>query len=661
MCLVRQLSVSDVRRSRPHLFWIQVIFTVAVVGLLVAEFFLMPETWNRAELGSLPYLIDGLRFTAIALVLLIWLNPVWTLAWMVPVAWLLPYGEFGLVTGWRAVALGCVAALVWVVVRARNGRPAGSHRRPPMDGVFGDSWAFQHARLGWLAVALGVGLMVVLLVVHSVFFSRTADFEERAERAVVEVVSYDDATYQVVVRVDGEEYVLSEPQDWEPPAVGDSAIVLWDVSDSASMVFLESRDDPSWLVGLAVAAPLVGLWLGLPIVGRSRGRRHLVLHGAPANAVRLNCSKEMDFTLHATDGERPFLEVAHIAGLVPSARVAAFVDEWYGQHISRDKAEALVPSPGSVPAGGWFQGILGDIRKLWNGSNLDDHAPSFSRMLLEEKRRAEPWIGPEVGDGEPFVLLGPWSHGSTVALLKASGQAWLAEVREPWFGDGDRPSLRGKARSGFRRTTESGRTVDDSNLEGGIGDLDPEYPVGARGTVREAFFDWVTDHSRWLRWVSALGVAAGCAFVLAGALSEALDSGGDVVVWGFAIVLAPMLMSVPSFALDWLQTADSGRARLGLATYGLLSDEVVARDRFVSAEAKDEAVIVALHSPEDHLFVVPWDVGHQLNSEQAAEQVRLWFASAPADGRSGRRPSPVLVAALLLLPLAVGLVVALPI
>jgi len=31
--------------------------------------------------------------------------------------------------------------------------------------------------------------------------------------------------------------------------------------------------------------------------------------------------------------------------------------------------------------------------------------------------------------------------------------------------------------------------------------------------------------------ITALVVAAGCAFVLAGALSEALDSGGDVVVW----------------------------------------------------------------------------------------------------------------------------------
>jgi len=124
MSPVRELYVSDLRRSRLHLFWIQSVFTVAVVGLLVAEFFLAPETWDRAALGSPLYLVDGLRVAALALVPLVWLIPVWTFAWIVPIAWLLPYGEFGLMTEWRALAVGCVVALVWVAVRARNSQPA---------------------------------------------------------------------------------------------------------------------------------------------------------------------------------------------------------------------------------------------------------------------------------------------------------------------------------------------------------------------------------------------------------------------------------------------------------------------------------------------------------------------------------------------------------
>lgn len=644
--LVHELTATDLRRSRLHLFWIQLLFTVVVGLLVIAEWELSPAVGLseavRSPLGSLPYLVVGLQTTAIALVVAVWFVPVWTLVWMVPVAWLLSYGNSEMHIQWRALGVACVAMLLWCAIRSRRAVPSGPRRRVRSRGAYRASWAFQHARLGWLGIAGGVVLATGLLVAHQVMLTAARDFEERAEHTVVEVVSHDDEYYEMVVRLDGVEITLEEPEWWEQPAAGDLVPVLVDPNDPERVVFLASLEDPSWLVGLAVAAPLAGIWFGWPIILRSRRRRDLGARGAPATMVQLACSDDGDFRLIPTDADVPIVEVVHFAGLVPRKEVVAFINDWDSRFEpddedsdgNEDGSESL-PESDEVLAG-WAD----DVKDLWRTFDDESESACFSADMPEdEKLMAEADFGPDVRDGEPFVLLGSWSHGSTVALLRSTGAEWLAEVREPRFTTGAQPVLPWGSAAMFRRRSSARREL-------------PSSP-GFFDKLGIGFVAWSNFNSRWLRWVVALVVAVGAALFVGLLIWGAVDEGGGFFAWIPPVLFGVPTMAAPFVATDWMVSATTGRAALGLQSYGFLVDEIVARDRLVAVVAGESAIAIRLKEPEDALAVFPEDVGVDLTPEQAAEQVRLWFASAPADGRSGRRPSPILVAGVLQAVLAV--------
>lgn len=639
MSSVHELAAADLRRSRLHLFWIQVLFTVAVGFLVIAEMGLTPEVapdvFDRFPLGSLPYLMVGLQITAIALIVAVWFVPMWTLAWTVPVAWLLPYGASEVTAEWRALSLACLVVLVWMVLRSRRAVPGGPRRRLSLEGAFEQSWAFHHARLGWLAILGGLVVAAGLLVAHQVMLVQAQGFEDRAERAVVEVVSYDDEYYEMVVRLGDREITTDEPEWWEQPAVGDSVPVLVDPEDPDHVAFLASLPDPSWLFGLAAAAPLAGLWFGLPIILRARRSRELIAHGAPATMVRLACSHEGDFRLLPTDGEAPILQVVHLSGVVPRKDVVAFINDWDARFEPADE-DPEEHEPESLPeSDAVLAGWADDMKNVWRTFDEDSESPNFpADMPEDEKLMAEADFGPDVRDGEPFVLLGSWSHGSTVALMRGSGQVWLADIKEPRFLTGSQPVLPWKSSGGSSQRSSARRGQPAA--------------TGFFDRLGAALFAWADSNVRWLRWAVAVGAAVVAALFVGGLIWVAVvDDGGGFFAWIRPVVIGVVAMAVPSIAMDWVSPATTGRTRLGLASHGLLLDETVARDRLVSVVAGEDAIAVRLKDPDDALAVFPEDVGRDLEPEQAADQVRLWFAAAPADGRSGRRPSPILVAGVL--------------
>ncbi len=652
---MHELTAADLRRSRLHLFWIQLLFTLVMASMWVAEFILTPDApsgvVDRFPLGSLPYVLVGLQVTAMVLMAAVWFAPVWTLVWMAPVAWLLPFGASEVPTAWRVLSLACVLALAWLWFRARRSGPDGPSRRPPFEGAFEESWAFQPALPGLLAIAASIVLAGGLLVAHQVMLGQARDFEERAETTLAEVISYDDEHTDMVIRVGDEEMMLEEPDWWEQPAVGDLVPVLVDPDDPEHVVFLVALDDPSWSVGLAAVAPLAGMWWGLPVILRARRSRELAARGAPGTLVRLASSSDGTFQLLPTDASIPLRHVINFAGLVPGKDV---VDAMEGRDGESDDDEDDVEydESGSLPESDAKLALWADeVKDMWQAMDDDDEtvAPPFSDIPEDEKAMVEADFGPDVRDGEPFVLLGSWGHGSTVALLRASGQGWMAEIREPRFQGGGRPSVpwgrsaaRGTPRGGDRAVQHATVTSNETATTRGRFD-------GAKHAV----VTWTRRRTRWLRWVVALGVAAVGAFLLPLVVWSSFEDGFDafqLISLGLFVLTA---VSAPTIAVMATCSMGTGRSRRGLVSYGLFVDEFIAPNRLVSVIPGRDALALRLRDPEDALVVLAEDVGDDLESYGAAREVERWFSSAPADGRSARFPTPNLVATVVMVLVSV--------
>lgn len=647
MSSVHELTAADLRHSRLHLFWIQVLFTVVVGGLLLAEIILVPDSlpdvMDRAPLGSLPYLLVGLQITALVLLLAVWFVPIATLMWMAPSAWLFHFGGSELPNAWRLVAVACILALVWVGIRTRGGQPVGPSRRPPTAVDYDESWAYQPALPGWIGVGSSLALTAGLLVAHQFALVQTRDFEDRAEQTLAEVVSYDDGGSDMVVRIGEREVTLEEPE-WERPDVGGRVPVLMDADDAEHVVLLAAVDDPSWWVGLAAAAPLVGVWWGLPIILRARRRRGLASRGAPARLVRLASSEDGTFRLQPTDADVPVLHVVNLAGLVPGADVAAFLDDFDGESDDSDEDfdDAEADGSGSLPESDADLALWADeVMEMWEAIDEEDEmwVPSFSDMPDGEKLMVEADFGPDVKDGEPFVMLGSLTHGSSVMLLRGSGQGWMAEINEPRFAAGRRPQ--------FARNWSSMRKPDSEPTAS-----EEVTPPGRFTGLKEAAAVWAHRRTPWLRWAISLGIAALAVVLLPLVVWSSVEEGLDV----FEILrLASFILTAaaaPTIAVMATCSMGTGRSRRGLVSYGLVFDEIIAPHRLVSVIPGRDALALRLREPEDALMVAPEDVGDDLEPYGAAREVETWFSSAPVEGRGGRLPSPNLIATILIVVVA---------
>ncbi len=625
---MHSLTVADLRGSRLHLFWVRVAVTLASVAMIVWDIATdVPESWglpDRAPLGTLDYYATSLQIAMLALVAVLWIAPRLTLLWMVPVAWLVPISGVALPTLWRALAAACLLVLAWMTVRSGRARSHGLPHRPVLDGAFEDSAAFRRAWPGWAIMAGFLAVTAGMLFVHHAMVVETMDFEARAADEVATVISYDDENYEVQVRIGAQQLSVDDPLWDERPDVGTRLPVLVDPEDPQHIVFVSSLEDPSWLVGLALVVPVLGLRWGLPIIVRARRRRTLMVEGAPGVQVTLVRTVEGDYRILPVGSASSFLRVVNLEGVIPfDEDETSDEDDEDDEDDNGDDAEPVPET--DVDLAAWADGFKREMDG-WEDELEDD---DFSHLAPEEKAWMEAQLGPEVEDGESFFMLGAWSHGSTVALIRHSGALWLAELREPRFGGGAHASRHRRA----EKRSEGHRRWDGP----------------AWNRLGSVLTRWSEQNFRWLRWVVAMGVAVISVLLVPLLVRWGLIDGWDGFDWVRVVVLAVGLLPWPIIALDLLPSMAVHPAGNGIARYGWILDDVLARDRVKSVVAGDEAVGLRMQDPEEALMVLPHEVGRELTPASSAELIQRWVSSAPAHAKSGNRLSPGLIGVMLIL------------
>lgn len=626
MSCVHQLTAADLRQSRLHLFRAQVLLSVVVVAMIIWEI-TRPVTASsgladRAPLGSFEYLTSGFQITVLVLLVTVWIVPRMTLLWMVSVAWMVPLTGVEMPTMWRVLAVVCLGVLAWMLIRSHRAQPDGRRHRLAMEGEFEDSFAFRRAGWGWAAVVGGLAVTIGLLLAHQTMLAQTQAFENRATADLAEILSYDDDNLEMSVRIGSTEFTLGDPLWDVQPDVGELVPVLLDPEDPEHIVFAATPEDPSWLLGLAFAAPLPGLGWGMPIIVRSRRRRRLATAGAPASMVALTHSPEHDYEILPMNGSSPLVRVVNMQGLVPRGDVLV-----QGLQLDDDDDDGPDPSDDGdpdeddpLPEHDWELAAWADESTREMQEWVDDlMSPDFSQLDDEDKALVEAEFGPEIDGRETFTMLGSWSHGSSVALVRSSGQVWMGEIREP--------RLRADGR-GLRRSGSEPR----------------RQPVAGWGDVwvgrtMVALAAWSQRNSRWLRWVVALGVAVAGAIWVGAVVRFGVETGWDWFDWVMSVVLTVGLLPWPVIAAGSLPGPDVARARPGIAFYGFVMDVVIAPDRLVTVVPGEESVALRLRDPEDAVFLAPEEIGADLNASQAAEKLRSWSLAAPTTARSGPRPS----------------------
>lgn len=613
--LVHELTATDLRRSRLHLFWIQLLFTVGCVGLLVSDTIvreLGEGPWRvRFPLGSLPYFASGFFVTVLSLLIVVWFVPRLALLWVVPASWTYSYSDTVHPALWRAAAVLAVVALLWLLWRARRAASRGPQRLPGGTRPYEESFAYRDERSGWLVVAAGLVVALILVVVHQVLVAGTAAFEARAvqETGVVVGCDEDAEELQVLVLLDDHEVAVDDPLT-NDIAVGDTVDVLVDPDDDDHVVLTDDLADHAWLIGFAAMAPLGGLAFGLPHAVSARRRRRLVEEGAPAQRIRV--VEGIDgLRILPMDGQWPFLEVADLEGIMPRDAV---VDFTHGGDDEADDTEFDEDDDGLPADDAELAEWADEMRSAWFNEPPDvDH----SELTESEKLLAQATDGPDLNGSEPFVLLGPWSQGSSVALVRETGQVWLAEIVEPRFRTGAMPVF-------WRGTAAM------SGTSGGREDA----TSGLKAEVRA----WAMRNYAWLRWVAFGALSGPFAWFIPWTVRDMVGD-PDGFAWPLVVFMVAMAFLLPLLLLtDGLY--ENGRSRHGMITYGLLTDEVVAPDRFVSVAVGEVAVGLRLRAPDDVRAVFPEHVGRDLTPEQAADQVRAWFTEASPGSRGGRRPAP---------------------
>ncbi len=638
MSAMQPLTVADVRLTRLHLFWVKLAYTLVAAGAVVAEVGHLvvsnPVPWLRSPLGSGPYLATGLLFAALMMTDLVWRIPRLALLFSVPVFWIVGYGDIAYPVLWRLMALASAVVSVWWFTRARRATPSGSPVRPPCPESLTDSWARVEPRRGWVWIAGGLVVGVALLVGLQVGLEALKQYEAEAEVAAVEVVALDEETGEGLVIIDGREVPIVEPFR-NLPEIGDEVVVLVDRSDLEFVDLVVDVKDfefvVSMVVGLAATAPLFGASRGLRPVLAARRRRSLALRGAPTRRVRLNPIPG-GYRVMAMDGAWPWLTVTDMAGTSPAEDVDRFLeshgfdadDDEFDDDECEDgyedgEEENDESLPDDVGLAAWADAMKEDFDDVSGGVGID-----FAEIEEMDEPLAEASFGPALQGSESFTMLGRWGPDSSVALVRDTGQVWLAELEEPRFRTGIWSALR----------------------RGSDGDEDA--PIHSTRLIEE-LSAWGIRNFGWLRWVVHIAAAIPCVWLIPWFISDALGE-PDGWVWlfvGLAVVAA--LLGPPLVLLGgWMER---GRSARGMVTYGLITDDVVAPDRFESVAVGRLAVAVRLRDPEDAGAVFPEHVGRDLGPEQAAARIRTWFSEARPGSRSGRRPAPagILGAALLTL------------
>lgn len=337
--------------------------------------------------------------------------------------------------------------------------------------------------------------------------------------------------------------------------------------------------------------------------------------------VALTHSPEHDYEILPMNGSSPLVRVVNMQGLVPRGDVLV-----QGLQLDDDDDDGPDPSDDGdpdeddpLPEHDWELAAWADESTREMQEWVDDlMSPDFSQLDDEDKALVEAEFGPEIDGRETFTMLGSWSHGSSVALVRSSGQVWMGEIREP--------RLRADGR-GLRRSGSEPR----------------RQPVAGWGDVwvgrtMVALAAWSQRNSRWLRWVVALGVAVAGAIWVGAVVRFGVETGWDWFDWVMSVVLTVGLLPWPVIAAGSLPGPDVARARPGIAFYGFVMDVVIAPDRLVTVVPGEESVALRLRDPEDAVFLAPEEIGADLNASQAAEKLRSWSWPRPPPLAAARAP-----------------------
>ncbi|MHA6513894.1 hypothetical protein [Tessaracoccus sp. Z1128] len=616
---MHRLSARDLRRSRPHLLVLRVAWTVVAASVLVSLIVSSSAVdFQRPALWSPGYVAFGLTLTVIAGGGLVWYAPRSTLAASMAVAVFGAVAVPGEPGAWWAVATLAAALLSFLLVRDSRSRPTGGLVVPRTDVPFASSWAASPALNRWIGVASMIALPVVgvaLLIAHQVFVADVAAFEAGATTVSAPIVRVEEDSAVLIVSVDGQEVEFEDPWLGDGPGIGETVDLLTDGAGRATLIG-PGQDNPAWLLGALGALPLIGVALWGRFLAPGRRRAALVANGGPSATVRVVCDGDVALVL-PVDADWPVLELTHLDGHADRAGVLAVSEKhesaWDDEDEDVDSVDVGQPLPANAAdLAAWVDGVRDEIE-----------SEDQETMTSEEKILAEAVVGPDTNGAEPFILVGSWASGHSVALARTTGQVWLAEASEPRPFQGRRRLL-----GALRPETPGWDHVDDA----------------AAGPA-ERLQAWALRHASWTRWAAACGVAMPLAVLIPWL---ALDPTADW--WDLARVagLAVAAVIAPFWATSW-SWLEFGRVRAGFAWYGLAFDEVVARDRVEIVVAGRTAVAVRLRDPDD---VIGFDpevlIEGESSAERAAVELRSWVEFAPAGSRSGRRPAPGLVAALAL-------------
>lgn len=620
---MQRLTARDLRRSRGHIVVIQAGWDAFLVALVFVDMDLDPVDWARPALWSAPYVANGLVLAALAGAATVWLVPRATLATAVvlgAVSGLLD-PAWGLM--WWPLAMTAGLGLGFLVVRDARSRPRGDTVVPSTGVAFRDSWAAPPSRdrwLGWGGVALAGAAALACLVAHQMMVADVAAFEARATRVVAQVTSTegpDDEIWLTVV-VDGVEYEFEDPY-YGDTLVGTPVEVLID-DDGRAVLAGAGQDDPSWLLGVAAAIPLFGLAAWNRFLARGRRRERLVSNGAPGVTVRVVCNGELALVL-PVDADWPALELVNLDGhvnrdVVTREIASQLADEEWGDAPEFEDAEEPLPSS-AMEVAAWADGLRAEVEAA------EARADEPETMTSHEKAIAEAAVGPDTNGAEPFILVGGWVSGSSVALARATGQVWLAEIQEA------------KPFKGRRRFLREARP--DTGCR--------EDRPAAESEWRSLLFEWAIRNVSWTRWVAAGAVALVGALFIPWVLPTEPGDGFGIIQ---SVIFAVGAVCAPFWATSWAW-GEFARFRQGFGAYGLVLDEVIARDRVELIAPGGDAVGVRLRDPEGVIGLDPEVLREGASAGEAAAELRAWIDDAPAGARSGRRPSPALVATLVML------------
>jgi hypothetical protein len=571
-------------------------------------------------------------------------RPAWALA---AVVWAV-LGFADVLLRWRQAVL----AQGWGGVSVSLPKPVGGLQRLPRT---------DDARRGAVAVLVLMSAVTLgMLLWHAHDLAGVRAFEARAEPFDARVVGIEDDGYTTLLDVGGRRVAVETLETYR---VGDVVPVLVDPTRRDEVALVAEPRDPSWSLGLAAVAVLVGSTVALRFWARGAGRAGLVADGGPAVRVRLG-RRGARLVIAAVDDvrlSRPLGQVSDDVLLVRDLLTPYDLEDhgdWEDDDLDRQGQGAAdgvgTPWPSSQePAseGAMFAALPDAQLVAWAEGDLELGGPGFVGDGSDEDETDEPYWLPDrlpfaVDGGTIVTVVGLSRDGVPLSVLDDQGEAWLTDaLRDPW-----RPSdllalaarvVRGRppGRPPQPVVEEFGRTWRRGAQSRGL-ELGQERSVSKR--AKDVAGPFAERYGLPLAYALA---------VLAYPVARWLY-GSDPSTWSLLHTLWVLLG--PAEGLIVL--AGLGKAALaphpaGVLHRGFFVDSVVPAARVVSVLAGPTTLVFRLTDPDDALAVpadavVPYRraaTAQAPSPDRARQTVQRWLAEAHAPApRWTARPTAAL-------------------